>query len=89
MRYVLSIAALLILTGLLFADEKESARAKWRWATSCQMVIAKAEVKLVAKTEEPTVVASPVQSETVNYGTCSDGSCSQSSPRFSLFRRRR
>lgn len=91
MRFVISLFLLIVLTGILFADEKARYRASWQWATSCQIATSNAEVKQPAKTEEQPPAVREVQTETISYGTCSSGSCqtSSSSSRLSIFRRRR
>lgn len=91
MRFVISLFLLIVLSGVLFADEKARFRASWQWATACQSATCQTEVKQAIKTEDQTVVEKNVQTETISYGTCSSGSCqtASASSRFSLFRRRR
>lgn len=93
MRFVISLFLLIVLSGVLFADEKARFRASWQWATACQSATCQTAEKPVAIKEGQTPVPnSNVQTDTIitNSGTCSSGSCgTATSSRFSLFRRRR
>lgn len=101
MRFVISLFLLVVLTGILFADEKARYRASWQWATSCQAATCQPvqvpvqviEKQPAAKEGQEPVPSRAVQTETISVGSCSSGSCSAyssgSTSRFSIFRRRR